>query len=79
MTTFSNLLSEVRAYNICETKLPQGTRLVLQIDPEAKTLIADQALGRVVHKSGIPFEDSSRIRLREWLGVSREAFYNPKK
>ncbi|MDG2089269.1 MAG: hypothetical protein P8J68_11080 [Arenicellaceae bacterium] len=79
MTTFSNLLSAVRAYNICETKLPHGTRPVLQIDPEAKILIAGQAPGRVVYKSGVPFEDSSRIRLREWLGVSREAFYDPKK
>jgi uracil-DNA glycosylase len=77
VTSISNLLGEVRACTICETYLPHGTRPVLQIDPKAKILIAGQAPGRIVHESGVPFEDASGNRLREWLGVSREVFYDP--
>ena len=79
MTSFSNLLGEVRACTICEPNLLHGVRPVLQIDPKARILIAGQAPGRVVHESGVPFEDASGNRLREWLGVSRETFYNPEK
>jgi uracil-DNA glycosylase len=56
-----------------------GARPVLQINPQAKILIAGQAPGRRVHESGIPFDDPSGVRLREWLGVSRETFYDPGK
>ena len=77
MTAFSDLLGEVRACTICEPNLPHGIRPVLQIDPKARILIAGQAPGRVVHESGVPFEDASGNRLREWLGISREIFYNP--
>lgn len=42
-------------------------------------LIAGQAPGRKVHESGIPFEDASGDRLRSWMGVSRETFYDPRK
>jgi len=79
VTSFSNLLGEVRACTICEPNLLHGVRPVLQIDPKARILIAGQAPGRVVHESGVPFEDASGNRLREWLGVSRETFYNPEK
>lgn len=52
---------------------------MLQISPSAKILIAGQAPGRKVHESGIPFDDASGDRLREWMGVSKEDFYNPEK
>ncbi len=48
------------------------------MDPEARVLIAGQAPGRKVHESGVPFDDPSGNRLREWLGVTREVFYDPK-
>ena len=77
MTIFSPLLAEVRACTICAEHLPLGPRPVVQIHPNAKILIAGQAPGRKVHQSGVPFDDASGNRLREWLGVTREAFYDP--
>ena len=56
-----------------------GPRPVLQVDPKARILIAGQAPGRRVHESGIPFDDPSGDRLRAWLGISREDFYDPTK
>ena len=49
----------------------------MQIDPRAKILIVGQAPGRRVHESGVPFDDASGDRLRDWLGVSSDAFYDP--
>ena len=77
MTSFSSLLAEVRACTICEGHLPLGPRPVLQLHPKARVLIAGQAPGRKVHDSGVPFDDASGNRLREWLGVTREVFYDP--
>lgn len=77
MKTFTSLLTEVRACKICEAHLPLGARPVLQLHPKARILIAGQAPGRKVHKSGVPFDDASGKRLREWLNISREVFYNP--
>jgi len=72
------LLTEVRGCTICAPHLPHGVRPVLQIHPQARVLIAGQAPGRKVHESGVPFEDASGERLREWMGVTREVFYDPK-
>jgi uracil-DNA glycosylase len=77
MRTFASLLAEVRACTICAAYLPHGVRPVLQIDPSARILIAGQAPGRAVHQSGIPFADASGDRLRAWMGVTHEQFYNP--
>jgi uracil-DNA glycosylase family 4 len=77
MTSFSSLLTEVHACTICEGHLPHGPRPVFQLDPKAKILIAGQAPGKKVHDSGVPFNDASGNRLREWLGVTREEFYDP--
>jgi uracil-DNA glycosylase len=76
MTSFASLLEEVRACTLCEAHLPHGTRPVLQIHPQARVLIASQAPGRKVHESGVPFDDASGDRLRDWMGVTREAFYD---
>ena len=76
---FAEVLESVRQCRICEESLPLGPRPVLQIHPAAKILIAGQAPGRRVHNSGIPFDDPSGDRLREWLGISRETFYDPTK
>lgn len=75
--TFTRLLHSVRDCRICEESLPLGPRPVLQVDPKARILIAGQAPGRRVHESGIPFDDPSGDRLREWLAISREDFYDP--
>jgi uracil-DNA glycosylase len=49
---------------------------VLQVHPAARILIAGQAPGRKVHESGVPFDDASGERLRQWMGVTRETFYD---
>ncbi len=76
---FSQLLESVRQCRICEKSLPLGPRPVLQVHPQARILIAGQAPGRRVHESGIPFDDPSGDRLREWLCVTRESFYDETK
>jgi uracil-DNA glycosylase len=79
MTSFESLITEVRACSICAVHLPHGVRPVLQIHPQAQILIAGQAPGRKVHESGVPFDDASGDRLREWMGVTREVFYDPRR
>jgi uracil-DNA glycosylase len=76
---FGELLATVRRCRICEDSLPCGPRPVLQLHPQAKILIAGQAPGRKVHASGVPFDDASGDRLRAWMGVSRDTFYDPEK
>lgn len=76
MTNFIPLIDQVRSCTLCAEHLPHGVRPVLQINPKAKILIAGQAPGRKVHESGIPFDDASGDRLREWMGISKDTFYN---
>lgn len=71
-----NLLDEIRACRVC-ADLPLGPRPVLQISPTARILVASQAPGTKVHHSGIPFSDASGDRLRDWMGVSKDEFYDP--
>lgn len=78
MKNFASLITEVRACTTCAQHLTHGVRPVLQIHPEARLLIAGQAPGRKVHESGTPFDDASGERLRAWMGVTRDEFYNPK-
>jgi uracil-DNA glycosylase len=73
---FDTLLEAVRACTVCAAHLPLGPRPVLQIHPAARILIAGQAPGRRVHESGVPFEDASGERLRQWMGVTRDMFYD---
>lgn len=73
---FSQLVNAVRECRICAESLPLGPRPVLQAHPQARILIAGQAPGRRVHESGIPFDDPSGDRLREWLGITKESFYD---
>lgn len=69
------LLKSVRRCRLCEQFLPAGPRPVLQADSRARILVAGQAPGRRVHESGVPFDDPSGDRLRDWLGLSRDEFY----
>lgn len=73
------LLRQVRACTRCAEHLPLGPRPVLQFHPDARILIASQAPGRKVHESGIPFDDASGDRLREWMGIDRAIFYDETK
>lgn len=71
------LLREIRACRHCEAHLPHGPRPVVQAAPDARVLIIGQAPGSKVHASGEPWDDDSGDRLRGWLGIDREAFYDP--
>ena len=78
------LAGRVRACRICvETPrgrpLPQEPRPVIQVSSSARILIASQAPGTKVHVSGRPFTDASGDRLRSWLGVTSEEFYDAEK
>ena len=77
--SFNQLLTEIRSCKICESELVNGVRPVLQVDPKAKILIAGQAPGSKVHTTGIPFDDPSGDRLRDWMGIDTKTFYNPEK
>ncbi len=79
MASFASLLRDVRRCTICSDHLPLGPRPILQLHPDARILVAGQAPGRKVHESGVPFADASGDRLREWLGLSSEAFYDPRR
>jgi uracil-DNA glycosylase len=76
MNPLTSLLADVRACTLCAAHLPLGPRPVVQVHPSARILIAGQAPGRKVHETGVPFNDASGERLRAWLGVSREVFYD---
>ena len=71
------LLREVRACTLCAAHLPQPPRPVLQAGSAARILIASQAPGRKVQHSGIPFDDASGDRLRLWMGINKDSFYDP--
>ncbi len=74
------LLERIAACRVCEAFLPLGPRPVVRAsDPRAKILIVGQAPGTKVHASGIPWDDASGKRLRGWLGVEPEAFYDESK
>lgn len=77
--SLTSLLREVRACRLCEPHLPKGPRPVVQVGARAGILIAGQAPGRRVHESGVPFDDPSGDRLRDWLGVTRATFYDATK
>ena len=77
------LAARIRACRICRDAplgppLPHEPRPVLVPSATAKILIASQAPGTKVHLSGMPFTDASGDRLRDWLGVTREEFYDPR-
>lgn len=73
----SELVDEILACTFCSGILPHEPRPVIQFGKNAKILIIGQAPGRRVHETGIPWNDPSGNKLRDWLGVSKEEFYNP--
>lgn len=77
--TLTRLLRDIRACRHCAEALPHGPRPVLQAHGAARLLIVGQAPGRKVHETGIPWNDPSGDRLRCWLGLTPEQFYDPRK
>ncbi|MGH6968972.1 MAG: uracil-DNA glycosylase family protein [Stellaceae bacterium] len=74
--SLDRLLVELRGCRICAKHLQLGPRPVLQVARSARILILSQAPGTRVHETGLNFNDRSGDRLREWMGVSREIFYD---
>ena len=81
LSEIEKLDREIAACRICYDKplfmppLPHEPRPVAYLSSTARIVIAGQAAGMRVHNTGIPFNDPSGERLREWLGVNRECFY----
>jgi len=69
------LLDEIRACRACAAELTHDPRPVVRVTPDTRLLICGQAPGRRVYESGLPFDDASGDRLRDWLGVDRDTFY----
>jgi len=74
MLTF---LNKLRKCKVCTEHLPLGPRPVVQLSPLSKIIIIGQAPGRRVHKTGIPWNDASGNKLREWMDVGETCFYDP--
>lgn len=77
LTAMDALLLKVRACTLCQAHLPLPAKPILQASHQARILIAGQAPGIKTHHKGIPFDDVSGERLRTWLNVTREQFYDP--
>jgi uracil-DNA glycosylase len=75
--SIQNLAAEIKSCVLCQAHLPLGPRPVFQIHSTAKILVVGQAPGRRVHETGIPFNDPSGVRLRQWMGIDENVFYNP--
>lgn len=73
---FASLLTEIRGCEICAADLPLGPRPVLRMTETARIAIIGQAPGTRVHESGIPWDDRSGARLREWLALDAKTFYD---
>jgi uracil-DNA glycosylase len=75
----ASLVSSAKACTLCAAHLPLGPRPVFQAHEAARILVVGQAPGRRVHETGIPFNDPSGERLRAWMGVGPEEFYDATK
>lgn len=79
VTDLPALLDAIRDCRLCEAHLPLGPRPVLRASPTARLLVVGQAPGTRVHASGVPWDDASGRRLREWLGLAPDAFYDERR
>jgi len=71
------LLRKIKDCKECAPHLEFGVRPIISASPQSKIIIIGQAPGRIVHNTGIPWNDKSGDNLRNWLGVDKETFYNP--
>lgn len=73
------LRARIAGCTVCAAHLPLGPRPVAQFSPTSRLLIIGQAPGTKVHLSGVPWDDDSGDRLRGWLGLDKQAFYDESK
>jgi uracil-DNA glycosylase len=74
--TLAALFSDIRACSVCAEHLPLGPRPVIRASASARLLIVGHAPGSKVHASGVPWDDASGARLRSWLGLTADQFYD---
>ena len=77
MSDTAALHAEIAACTLCAEHLSHGPRPVVQFSSRSRILIIGQAPGSKVHASGIPWDDDSGDRLRDWLGLDKDRFYDP--
>ncbi|GHN01806.1 uracil-DNA glycosylase [Cytophagales bacterium WSM2-2] len=70
------LLRQIRNCKECEEHLKDGVNPIIAASRKSKLIIIGQAPGRIVHNSGIPWNDKSGDNLRAWLGIDKPTFYN---
>ncbi len=73
-----NLLEQIKNCRECEAHLELGAKPIIRGSLKSKIIIIGQAPGRIVHNTGIPWNDKSGDTLRNWLGVDKSVFYNEK-
>ena len=76
MDNLDDLVTEIEACRLCARHLPLGPRPVLRVSSTARLLIIGQAPGTRVHESGVPWDDASGERLRDWLEMPPQVFYD---
>lgn len=74
----ADLLTSIRRCRVCEPELELGVNPVVQAHQDARLLIIGQAPGKRVHKTSVPWNDPSGDRLRQWLAIDKQTFYNEK-
>jgi uracil-DNA glycosylase len=75
----ARVMREARACTLCAPHLPLGPRPVLRGKASARLLVLSQAPGTKVHETGLSFNDRSGDRLRDWMGIGRDQFYDESK
>ena len=78
-TSLNTLFAEIRACTVCTKYLPLGPKPVVRGSVTARLLIVSQAPGTKVHETGLSFNDKSGDRLRQWLGLDRDTFYDERR
>ena len=73
------LINEIKACTVCRDFLPFSPKPVFSFSPKSRIVLIGQAPGIKVHESGIPWNDASGKRLREWLNISSDEFYDETK
>lgn len=75
-SSLSEYLEAIRSCRLCEADMERPPNPILQASDSARILVAGQAPGNLADRSGRPFTDPSGVRLREWMGVSEDEFYD---
>ncbi len=74
--SLAGLHTEIARCTVCAKDLPLGPRPVFRVSPTARILVIGQAPGRLVHASGVPWDDPSGKRLRQWMQLEDAVFYD---